>query len=124
MRPRQSRRPATSMFRIYATRRAAVLAAIPIGVIVAITTSCHSDAVAPLPVVTAVRMSGMTTDGVLFVGDTLRLSASTTDVSGQTRLDGAVAWSTSNPGVATVSTRGTVSGVSAGTAIIKVTAGA
>ena len=93
------------MFRMRARRCVAALAAIPLAtIVVAIVTSCRGD-VTGLPAVTIVRVSGVPAEGVLIVGETLPLSASTTDASGQTRPDGQVAWSSSNPAVATVRAR-------------------
>jgi Tol biopolymer transport system component len=51
----------------------------------------------------------------LFSGDTTALSATTTDLAGAL-VSRAIAWSTSNAAIATVSSAGVVSGVAAGTA--------
>lgn len=70
---------------------------------------------------TSVSVTGVTITGgqkELDVGDTCKLSASVTPSNATNK---AVTWSTSNPGVATVDSTGTVSAVGEGTATITVT---
>lgn len=61
--------------------------------------------------------------GAVAVGDTQRVTGTVRTVTGGVA-EGAVAWSTSNPAVATVDDRGLVTGVAAGTATITATSGA
>jgi hypothetical protein len=61
--------------------------------------------------------------GAVAVGDTQRVTGTVRSVTGGVA-GGTVAWSTSNPAVATVDDRGLVTGVAAGTATITATSGA
>jgi trimeric autotransporter adhesin len=54
----------------------------------------------------------------LTIGATFQLSASALDANGTTMTDRAIIWKTSNPGVATVSTGGLITGVATGTATV------
>jgi len=60
-------------------------------------------------------------NGTLTVGNVLQLTAALQDAAGRALLGRAVAWSSSNTGVATVSGTGLVSGVAAGSATITAT---
>jgi uncharacterized protein YjdB len=71
-------------------------------------------------VVTPIPVSGITLpDANIVVGATVTLTASVTPASAENR---EVTWSSSNPGVATVSNTGVVTGLASGTATISATA--
>ena len=71
-------------------------------------------------VVTPIPVSGITLpDANIVVGATVTLTASVTPASAENR---EVTWSSSNPGVATVSNTGVVTGLASGTATITATA--
>jgi uncharacterized protein YjdB len=76
------------------------------------------SAPAPVPVAT-VSVSPATPS--LQVGDTLRLSATTRDVSNNVLTGRVVSWTSSNPAVATVSTSGLATALAAGTVQINAT---
>ena len=71
------------------------------------------------PVVTTVTVSPSAAS--VAVGATVGLSATVKDAQGNPMTGQAVSWSTSNNGIATVNSTGTVTGVSAGTATITAT---
>src|SRR5262249_49738887 len=71
------------------------------------------------PVATTVTVTPATAS--LVVGGTQALTASVLDQNGNAMTGQAVAWSTSNSGVATVSSAGSVTAVAAGTATITAT---
>lgn len=76
------------------------------------------SAVPPIPVA-SVTVTPATSN--LQVGGTVQLAASTRDANGNVLTGRALAWSSSNTGIATISTAGLVTAVSAGTATLSAT---
>jgi hypothetical protein len=102
-------------------RSAATLAA----VLLMLSVSCGGDngvttPVVPPRVVTTIDVSPSTS--ALLVGDTLTLTATARDQQGASMPGVVVAWSTSNAGVATVSSAGKVTTLAAGSVVISASA--
>ena len=85
------------------------------------TASIHSEGASSEPVVASVVVSPETAS--VTVGATVHLTATVKDASGNTLSGQTVAWSSSDPAAATVSSSGVVTGVTGGAAIITATSG-
>ena len=110
--------------RLHATRRthpATVLAAVLATLTVA---ACSEDPVSPPPEPTPTLVRVNPESSVLVeVGQTVQLSAEVIDQMGQVMSGPALAWSSSDPAVATVGDGGMVTAVTEGSATISVSAG-
>ncbi len=84
--------------------------------LVMLTVSACRDGQAPLAPAAEVRVTPA--PGILAVGDTLRLRADVLGAQGDTLRDRIVVWSSSDPGVATVTPAGLVTAIASGTAEI------
>ena len=83
--------------------------------------ACGGDSTDPPPAVATVEVSPLTTDRQ--VGQTIQLSATVKDASGNILSGQSVAWSSSAANVASVSSSGLVTASSIGTALITAAAG-
>lgn len=90
--------------------------------LVVLGSACGNDPVAPNPVATTIDVSPARA-ALLFLGETIQLTARVRDQSGQVMSGAAVSWSSSNAGVATVEASGLVRSVADGTTTVTAQSG-